>query len=148
MKAQKEEKKAQKEAKVQKEVKAQKVEVLVDINHIVDQDLVGIIIYIISRGGKKEEGRSILIRSLPFEAKVDELREIFSKYGTITDVYIPKDYNTRKPRGFGFVEFKDPDDVKEALEQLQGYKMGDRELVLQEAQNRRKKPSEYIYIYL
>ena len=33
------------------------------------------------------------------------MREIFSRYGGIRDVYIPMDYYTREPRGFAYVEY-------------------------------------------
>jgi len=30
---------------------------------------------------------------------------IFLRYAEVKDVYLPKDYRSGKPRGFGFVEF-------------------------------------------
>lgn len=50
---------------------------------------------------------------------------------------------SRKQRGFGFVEFAKREDAEEALEQLNGHKMGDRPLEVQIAQNRRKKPEDF-----
>ena len=32
--------------------------------------------------------------------------EVFSKFGEVKDVYIPRDHYTREPRGFAFVEFR------------------------------------------
>lgn len=101
-----------------------------------------------------DEKRSILVKSLPYDAKVEEVREIFARYGEINDVYLPRDFHTRyfikliffiirRQRGFGFVEFAKREDAEEALEQLNGYKMGDREIQLQIAQNRRKKPEDF-----
>lgn len=35
----------------------------------------------------------------------EDLRSFFSKHGPLTDVYIPMDYHTRRPRGFGYVQY-------------------------------------------
>lgn len=52
------------------------------------------------------------------------LREAFEKYGEIRDVYIPLDYYSRRPRGFGFVEFSDPRDADEAKAAMDGKRIG------------------------
>lgn len=33
------------------------------------------------------------------------MRDLFSRYGPIKDVYIPLDYYTREPRGFAYVQY-------------------------------------------
>ena len=38
----------------------------------------------------------------------------FERFGPLKDVYLPKDYYTGEPHGFGFVQFIDPQDVAEA----------------------------------
>ncbi|KRY30339.1 Serine/arginine-rich splicing factor 12, partial [Trichinella spiralis] len=48
---------------------------------------------------------SLYIRNVPYEARDDELRAMFSKYGPVRDVYIPLDYYTRRPRGFAYIEY-------------------------------------------
>ena len=35
----------------------------------------------------------------------EELRSLFAKYGPVSDVYIPLDYYTRRPRGFAYVQY-------------------------------------------
>ena len=35
----------------------------------------------------------------------EELRSMFSKYGPVSDVYIPLDYYTRRHRGFAYVQY-------------------------------------------
>lgn len=73
-----------------------------------------------SPGGKAV---SLLVRNLVFSMqdysiKPDEIKSLFSKYGEIRDVYIPRDYYSQRPRGFGFVEFQHYNDAKTALESL------------------------------
>ena len=44
----------------------------------------------------------------------DELRMPFECFGPLKDVYLLKDYYTGEPRGFGFVQFIDPQDAAES----------------------------------
>uniref|UniRef100_T1IZ73 RRM domain-containing protein n=1 Tax=Strigamia maritima TaxID=126957 RepID=T1IZ73_STRMM len=85
----------------------------------------------------------------PFDFRPDELRSLFGKYGPITDVYIPVDYYTRRPRGFSYIQypllkiiFEDYRDAEDAMHALnRTYFMG-RELEIEFAQGERKTPSE------
>jgi len=43
------------------------------------------------------------------------LREYFATFGTVVDTTIMKDYETGKPRGFGFVLFEDKETVEKVL---------------------------------
>lgn len=42
----------------------------------------------------------------------------FIPFGDIVDVKLPLDYKTQKNRGFGFVEFEDPQDARAAVENM------------------------------
>jgi len=35
----------------------------------------------------------------------EELRSLFGKYGPLSDVYVPLDYYTRRPRGFAYIQY-------------------------------------------
>lgn len=48
----------------------------------------------------------------------------------------------REPRGFGFVQYVDPDDAAEAKYQMDGQILLGRELTVVFAEENRKKPSE------
>jgi hypothetical protein len=45
------------------------------------------------------------VRGLNLQSTGDDLKELFCRYGTVRDVYIPVDYHTREPRGFCYVEY-------------------------------------------
>ena len=45
----------------------------------------------------------MLLKSLFFRS--EDIRKMFSKYGEISDVYVPLDYYTREPRGFAYVQY-------------------------------------------
>ncbi len=64
------------------------------------------------RGGEDKGTRSLIVRNVAYTVDKHELKDVFSKYGDIRDVYIPEDYYTRRPRGFAFVEFLNSDDAK------------------------------------
>ncbi|XP_023670538.1 transformer-2 protein homolog beta-like [Paramormyrops kingsleyae] len=57
-----------------------------------------------------------------------DLREVFSKYGPLTDVTIVYDQQSRRSRGFAFVYFENREDSKEAKEQANGMELDGRRI--------------------
>ncbi|KAE8580076.1 hypothetical protein XENTR_v10024294 [Xenopus tropicalis] len=57
-----------------------------------------------------------------------DLREVFSKYGPISDVSIVYDQQSRRSRGFSFVYFENVDDAKEAKERANGMELDGRRI--------------------
>jgi activating signal cointegrator complex subunit 3 len=75
------------------------------------------------KGGGGKGGNTtgkLYVGNLSFETDKGSLRKEFSKFGHITDVYLPTDRETGQTRGFGFVTFKDPANAATAIEQLNG----------------------------
>ena len=62
--------------------------------------------------------------SLGFD--LEDLLKYFSKYGEITDCVVMYDKVTGRSRGFGFVTFKNPESVDEALREK--HKINDKEV--------------------
>ena len=77
----------------------------------------------------------IYVGNLPFSATESEVRELFGQHGTVESVALPTDRETGRPRGFGFVEMPQGDATK-AIEALNGFSMGGRQLRVNEAQDR------------
>ena len=71
------------------------------------------------------------------EHRPEVLRDLFSKYGDVGDVYIPRDYQTRQPRGFAFVRFANRSEGEEAQKELDGTTLDGRVLAIHEAQQGR-----------
>lgn len=46
------------------------------------------------------------------------LREEFGAFGTVTDVFLPTDRNTMRPRGFGFVTFSTRESAEKAISKM------------------------------
>ncbi|CAA6659066.1 unnamed protein product [Spirodela intermedia] len=85
---------------------------------------------------------SLLVRNLRHDCRPDDLRRAFGQFGPIKDIYLPRDYYTGDPRGFGFVQFVDSADANEAKYQMDGQILLGRELTVVFAQENRKKPSD------
>ena len=56
----------------------------------------------------------------------DDLRYAFEKYGQVKDAFIPKDRETGKAKGFGFVTLTDKRDADDAIAALDGFACGHR----------------------
>ncbi|PIN11836.1 putative splicing factor, SR protein superfamily [Handroanthus impetiginosus] len=97
------------------------------------------------RGGRYGRGdapTSLLVRNLRHDCRPEDLRRPFGQFGPIKDVYLPRDYYTGDPRGFGFVQYVDPADAAEAKYQMDGQILQGRELTVVFAEENRKKPTE------
>ncbi|XP_057836003.1 serine/arginine-rich SC35-like splicing factor SCL28 isoform X4 [Cryptomeria japonica] len=44
----------------------------------------------------------------------EDLRIPFESFGPVNDVYLPRNYHTGKPAGFGFVKYRNAEDAAEA----------------------------------
>lgn len=55
-------------------------------------------------------------------AEEGDLREMFSRFGHVTRVFLAKDRETGKAKGFAFVSFVDRDDAAKACEKMDGCK--------------------------
>ncbi|XP_068648241.1 serine/arginine-rich SC35-like splicing factor SCL30A isoform X2 [Aristolochia californica] len=94
------------------------------------------------RGHGRDPSTSLLVRNLRHDCRVEDLRRPFGQFGPLKDVYLPRDYYTREPRGFGFVQYVDPADAAEAKYQMDGQILLGRELTVVFAEENRKKPAD------
>ncbi|KAA8516951.1 hypothetical protein F0562_017231 [Nyssa sinensis] len=85
---------------------------------------------------------SLLVQNLNRDCRPEDLRGPFGEFGPLKDVYLPRDYYTGEPRGFGFVQYIDPADAAEAKYQMDGQILLGRELTVVFAEENRKKPAE------
>ncbi|XP_073438658.1 probable RNA-binding protein 19 [Dendrobates tinctorius] len=68
---------------------------------------------------KKQKTSKILVRNVPFQATVKEVRELFSTFGELKTVRLPRKMaGTGAHRGFGFVDFVTKQDAKRAFNAL------------------------------
>lgn len=89
---------------------------------------------------------SLKVDNLSYRTKPEDLERLFSKYGRVGDVYIPRDRLTKESRGFAFVRFYEKKDAEEAMDELHGEIFEDRELRVQKAKyGRPSRPPPYSY---
>lgn len=67
-----------------------------------------------------ESGR-LFVRNLPYTCTEEEIKELFSKHGPLSEVLFPIDTLTKKPKGFAFVTYMIPENAVIALAQLDGH---------------------------
>jgi RNA recognition motif-containing protein len=76
---------------------------------------------------------NIYVANISFRASEDELKEVFAQYGEVSSVKILKDRETNRSRGFGFVEMPNDGEGNNAINGLNGYELGQRNLVVKAA---------------
>ncbi len=85
--------------------------------------------------------KSIYVGNLPFTSTEDEVRNMFSQYGSVHSVKMVSDRETGRPRGFAFVEMDDSA-AGNAISALNGKEINGRPLRINEARERERAPRQ------
>jgi RNA recognition motif-containing protein len=75
----------------------------------------------------------IYVGNLSFSTTEAELQQVFSQYGEVSDATLVTDRETGRPRGFGFVEMRNDQQAREAINSLDGKEVGGRSIKVNEA---------------
>ena len=78
----------------------------------------------------------IYVGNLSYSTTENDLQELFSAYGDITEVRLIKDHETGRSKGFAFITFGSKDAMQASLEK-NGEDFGGRNLRVNEAEDRR-----------
>ncbi|MBN2541575.1 RNA-binding protein [bacterium] len=81
---------------------------------------------------------NIYAGNLDFSVQESELKEEFSKHGTVEDVRLITDNQTGRSKGFAFIEMPNEEEAKAAIEKLNGLELKGRALKVNEARPRRE----------
>jgi RNA recognition motif-containing protein len=81
------------------------------------------------------------VGNLPFSATENELRDLFSQFGAVTDIHLPTDRDSGRPRGFAFVTMDTDTAMNAAINDLNGKEWNGRTLAINEARPREERPS-------
>jgi len=76
---------------------------------------------------------TIYIGNLSYEAKEQDIQDLFSKFGEVSSVKLIKDNATGRSKGFGFVEMADASLSKRAIAELHETEFMSRNIVVNEA---------------
>lgn len=80
--------------------------------------------------------KNIYVGNLAWSVTSDDLRELFSQFGTVTKAEVIADRETGRSRGFGFVEMSSDEEAQKAIEALNGSTHSDRPLTVNIARER------------
>lgn len=79
---------------------------------------------------------SVFVGNLAFKANANDLRELFEDYGDVQGVRVMTDRQTRRPKGFAFVEM-DKKGAKAAIAELDGAEFFGRDIKVNYATRRK-----------
>ncbi|BAZ22986.1 RNP-1 like RNA-binding protein [Kalymmatonema gypsitolerans NIES-4073] len=84
---------------------------------------------------------SIYVGNLSYEVEQDDLKQVFSEYGTVKSVQLPTDRETGRVRGFAFVEMGTEAEESAAIAALDGAEWMGRNLKVNKAKPREDRDS-------
>jgi RNA recognition motif-containing protein len=78
-------------------------------------------------------GQKVFVGNMSFDTTREELQELFAQAGEITEVVVPTDRMSGRPRGFAFVTFASDEAAAAAIQKMDGQLLGGRNLRVNEA---------------
>jgi nucleolin len=97
----------------------------------------------ISRENSKTESRyvpgtsKLYVGNLPYSVTSDELEELFSSAGKVLDISMIVDKETKRPKGFAFIEMCDCESAEKAVKIFNEKEIGGRSMSVNSARERR-----------
>ena len=76
---------------------------------------------------------NMYVGNLSYNVKEADLREVMEEYGTVGSVKLIIDRDTRRSKGFAFVEMPETSEAANAIKQLNGAEYVGRSMVVKEA---------------
>jgi RNA recognition motif-containing protein len=78
----------------------------------------------------------LFVGNIPYVATEADLRDVFSRLGSVKSVRIITDFDTGRSKGYAFVEMATPEEAEHAIRELNNYDMSGRSIVVNEARPR------------
>jgi cold-inducible RNA-binding protein len=75
----------------------------------------------------------LFVGSLPWSANDEDLQKAFAPHGNVLSAKVVTDKETRRSRGFGFVEFETEAEATAAIQALNGSELKGRNIIVSEA---------------
>ena len=75
----------------------------------------------------------LFVGSLPWSANDEDLQNAFAAHGNVLSAKVVTDKETRRSRGFGFVEFETEAEATAAIQALNGSELKGRNIIVSEA---------------
>ena len=78
----------------------------------------------------------LFVGSLPWSVDDQKLQNTFEEYGNVVSAKVITDRETRRSRGFGFIEMEDSSDAQTAMKALNESELDGRTIIVNEAKPR------------
>lgn len=76
---------------------------------------------------------NIYVGNLSYNVKESDLRQVMEEYGTIDSVKLIVDRDTRRSKGFAFIDMPESSEASNAIKELNGAEYAGRPMVVKEA---------------
>ena len=76
---------------------------------------------------------NMYVGNLSYNVKESDLRQVMEEYGTVESVKLITDRETRRSKGFAFVEMPESAEASNAIKELTGAEYAGRPIVVKEA---------------
>lgn len=91
-------------------------------------------------GGGADEEVKLYVGNLDYGTDENRLRETFEEFGKVTDVFLPMDRNTQRPRGFGFVTMSTRPSAEAAIAKMDQQQLDGRTIRVNEGRPKGQGP--------
>jgi RNA recognition motif-containing protein len=81
----------------------------------------------------------LYVGNLSYSTTEQDLQELFGQAGTVVSSTIIKDRETKRSKGFGFVEMSSQSEAENAIKMFNGYSLSNRELTVNIARPREER---------
>lgn len=81
----------------------------------------------------RSDKMKMYIGNLSYNTTSQDLESLFSEHGEVTDVHLPIDRETGRPRGFGFVTMDSKNAMVSAIKAIDGKEIDGRQVRVNEA---------------
>lgn len=72
----------------------------------------------------------------------EDLRQVFERHGRVMDVYIPRDFYNKRPKGFAYIEFPSQEECRKAMDACNGVRIHGMEIAVEFAKGDRKSSNQ------
>ena len=90
----------------------------------------------------RDDSSTLRVTNLSEDTTESDLSDLFRRFGHTSRIYLAKDRQTNKSRGFAFVSYTNKHDAQNAIDKLNGYGYDNLILHVEWAQPREQKPND------